>query len=764
MAKIDNLVNRNDAARQARQASDLYDRKSIPHSEVAVHLEQGWHEDRRLKTRTRIKKQKEPFKVLEDRFWSILYKMEFPTLSGLGGALFRDEQDRVTDQIDVLAQDEDVLILAECKFIGTKSTRINYSEVIGRLHGLREPAARMSRQGEHKWRIAPCLVVDGGFPNELAVQRSQQLGVPILTRTDLDYYEELVKHLGPAARYQILADLLPKKDVEGLRLTVPAIRGRMGDKTYYTFSMHPSDLLKISYVSHRMKGHGSDSTAYQRMVKKSRLNSIKEYISEGGVFPTNIVANLDERPRFDIAQQDERHGDEARFGWLTLQPKYRSAWIIDGQHRLYAYSGHAAASRDLLSVLAFEQLDEAAQANMFVDINSKQKSVPPSVLNALFSELHWYSDDPKARTQAVISRTIQRLNEDDVTSPFYGRIQQGEQSGDHYRSLTIAALFNKLDSSGFFFERKRGSHNMAFGPFWYEADNGHMVRRVQAVLNRWFGIVRDHNQEWWELGKAPGGGLCMNDSVVAHLDVLMEVFAHLKADKQFDWLEATNDELAESIKPYADSVGAFLASKDEQERREYRSYRGSQGQTYLSRTMQAWLREHFADFRPAGLDEFLESQKAENKSRAKELLDELELLVKNTVIAVLKEEYPDGDDWWLDGVPAAVRFDVSRRREEDKRAGGPEENYLFLIQYYEIISNSKNWKLFDRIFGLGSASNRKDDRLSWLKDVNNWRNIISHPSKGKGISSEDVHRLEEILNEVKRKSDDFYESHAVLAD
>jgi DNA sulfur modification protein DndB len=523
----------------------------------------------------------------------------------------------------------------------------------------------------------------------------------------------------------------------------------MGDRIYYTFSIHPADLLKISYVSHRMKGFGSDSMAYQRMIKKSRLSSIKQYISEGGVFPTNVVANLNHKPQFDVSEQDARHSGLSRFGWLTLQPKYKSAWIIDGQHRLYAYSGHEAAASDYLSILAFEELDEATQANMFVDINSKQKSVPPAVLNALYSELHWHSDDPKDRSQAVVSRAVQRLGTAQAESPFFGRILKEETSRDPYVSLTITALCNKLNASRFFFERKRGSRNMSFGPFWFEADNLQMVRRIETVLDRWFGVIRDHNEEWWELGKAPGGGLCMNDSVVAHLDVLMVVFDYLKDERKFDWLDANQTQLADAIEPFAHSIGEFLAQKDEAARREYRSYRGTQGQTYLSRSMQAHLREHFDNFNPLGLDEFLESQKVENKTRAKELLDELELLIKSTVIEVLKDEYPDGDDWWLEGVPAAVRTDVSKRREEDKRAGGAEENYLYLIQYYDIIT--KKWGLFESLFSLGSSNRKKEDRIAWLKDINTWRNVVSHPTTGKGISAEQVHQIEEIVNGIKEK-------------
>lgn len=555
MTIIDNIVLRTDSTALARRKRDSHLRISVRRSEVEERVQDGWVVDRRMKTTTRLKKEKSPAQSLEDRFWSIIYRMEFPLISGEGGALFKDQSNRMTDQIDVLAQDDEVLLLAECKHLGSKNSKLNYAEVIGRLHGLREPAAKaLQGKTENRIKVAPCLVVSGGKPHDLAYQRSVQLGVPILAEADIEYYESLVEHLGPAARYQFMADLLPGKEVEGLTIEAPAIRGRMGDSVFYTFSVHPADLLKTAYVSHRMRGQGSDASSYQRMVRRKRLDAIRRYISDGGVFPTNIVVNLHEKPRFDLASQASRLG-EARMGKLTLQPKYKSAWIIDGQHRLFAYSGHEYAARDYLTVVAFEQLDAPTQARLFVDINGEQKSVSRSLLNELFYELHWNSTDPNVRTKAVISKAVQGLGTDSGDSPFFGRIQNAEGGSDPVKCLTIASMFSALEKSGLFFERKSGSNNLAFGPFWYEADNTRMVKRVCAVLNSWFGLISAAAQEWWDLGKGDGGGLAMNDSVAANIDVLRSVFEHLRDNEGFQWLDATDAQLCAAISPFAGAVG-----------------------------------------------------------------------------------------------------------------------------------------------------------------------------------------------------------------
>src|SRR5260370_10612444 len=73
------------------------------------------------------------------------------------------------------------------------------------------------------------------------------------------------------------------------------------------------------------------------MIQKSRLKKMREYTSDDGNFPTNIVLNLEKSKysRFDIGKQ-EGTPQGATVGWLTLTPAYKSAWVIDGQHRLFA--------------------------------------------------------------------------------------------------------------------------------------------------------------------------------------------------------------------------------------------------------------------------------------------------------------------------------------------------------------------------------------------------------------------------------------------
>src|SRR5207302_10800908 len=96
------------------------------------------------------------------------------------------------------------------------------------------------------------------FISEEDKQRAKEGKIILFRENELSYYETLVAHLGPAAKYQFLADMLPGKNIPGLNMRVPAIKARMGRFTCYSFSIPPEYLLKISYVSHRSKGRESD--------------------------------------------------------------------------------------------------------------------------------------------------------------------------------------------------------------------------------------------------------------------------------------------------------------------------------------------------------------------------------------------------------------------------------------------------------------------------------------------------------------------------
>lgn len=417
-------------------------------------IEEGWSIEKKNKRSVRLKRQKTHGVYLEDRVWFLLYRMGFTHLSAEGGGCLEIDpkgSNSPVTRIDVVGVDTEIAVAIECKSAEHLKRRPQFQEELGKHSLIRQRFANSVNQqfsAPFKRQVALAMFTSNIILSDNDKKRAHEANVVLFDEQDLSYYESLISHLGPAARYQFLADMLSGKTIPGLEIRVPAIRSKMGGYNCYTFSVSPEYLLKISYVSHRAKGKASDVDTYQRMIRKSRLKNIGEYIDANGVFPTNIVINFDKKPHFDRREQ-ETDQESGVMGWLKIRPAYKSAWIIDGQHRLFAYSGHAKATKARLSVLAFETLPPSKQAELFIDINAKQKSVKQSLLQELSAELYWNATDPFIRVGAIISKAIQPLDTD-PESAFYQRILAADDKRDSTRCITLTSIFRALDNPEFY--------------------------------------------------------------------------------------------------------------------------------------------------------------------------------------------------------------------------------------------------------------------------------------------------------------------------
>jgi len=401
---IHNIHPLEDLRSLARARARAYETRSVAPELADTALVQGWEPDRPFRRSIRLKRPKRQGKLFEDRVWSLFYRLRFTHLSAEAGASLAvnpKSPNGPRSQIDVVAIDNEVAIAIECKVSEKPGKRPAFQEELAKHAIIRERfsnaiAGLLPSDAKRKTVLA--LFLSGVILSENDRQRATQSKVLLFDEEDLKYYESLASHIGPAAKYQLLADMLPGEPIPGLSIRVPAVKAKIGGFNCYTFSISPEYLLKIAYVSHRSRGKSSDVPTYQRMLNRTRLIRIREYISNDGIFPTNIVVNLNpKRLIFEkIAQQPKvlAESDAPLLGWLQIRPAYKSAWIIDGQHRLYAYSGHERAAKSRLVVLAFEGLPASRQASFFVDINAKQKAVKQSLLQELYAELHWDADEP----------------------------------------------------------------------------------------------------------------------------------------------------------------------------------------------------------------------------------------------------------------------------------------------------------------------------------------------------------------------------------
>lgn len=732
------------ASRKAK--SDEF--KSVRNPLVDEEIAAGWILDKRNKTTSRLYKPKTHDKNFEDRVWTLLYRMGFQFLSDQGGAylaLNANEPKGPDNQIDVVAIDDEVTFAIECKSSEKPRKFEDFSKDLAKHIGLRERFTRAVRDKFPSANKRPSVFAiwcSNIKPTDNDQTRADAVNVPLLGEQDLEYYEQLVWQVGTAARYQFLADLLEGRAVPGLQLTVPAIRSRFAGGIAYSFNVSPEYLLKIAFVSHRAKGKASDIDAYQRLLKKSRLKSIREYIAEGGFFPTNIVVNIAEQRwlTFDRGKQ-EAESKSSIFGWLHIRPAYRVAWIIDGQHRLFAYANHPLAKKSLISVIAFVGLEPSEQARLFVDINAQQRKVKQSLLQELYSELHWDAAEPEVRVQAILSKAIQIIDTD-IKSPFCGRILKADDPRTPIRCISFNGIFGAMSKGGFFIARTRKRIVVEFGPLW-DVNNDAILKRAVAILNGYFDLIRSEAAALWDLGSAEGGGLSMNDGVTVCINVLSSIFYHLHVTKRISLSTLDNDELLEAITPLARIVGQHFASLTSDQTVQFRALRGVQGQTTGTRRLEEAIQRVQPTFDPPGLKEFLEREKAQTTTRAYEVIKSTEQILQITVLGELKSEYGSNEeDWWFSAVPKGVRKKVDDRiNEEAGKSGGREQNFD-LIDYREIIE--ENWPLFESALGRGKGS--KSSRTKWVVDLNELRKRVMHASKGQSlpITEEQLALLEDI--------------------
>ena len=340
--KWEHIVTGEELTKIKRTKNVPYISKTIFASSLDDEKEEGWEflSDTKNPKKVKVKKDKPQDEVFEDTLWLLFANMGFFHMNSdnnfhmaYGDALGQ------TQQIDVFAADDETILIIECKSAVSLKDGVFKKEIeaLGsKMNGLRAEALKKYPQRKVKFIFATNNYRISPEDNS----RMDGLGIIHFSEQEINYYTELTKHLGTSARYQLLSNLFANTEIKGMDNLIPAIRGQMGGHTYYSFSIEPEKLLKIGYVLHRSEANNNMMPTYQRIIKKSRLNSVRKFINEEhGYFPNSIIISIDsKRPlQFDRSEKQVK-GAVADLGILHLPKKYKSAYIIDGQHRLYGYS------------------------------------------------------------------------------------------------------------------------------------------------------------------------------------------------------------------------------------------------------------------------------------------------------------------------------------------------------------------------------------------------------------------------------------------
>ena len=738
-----------EAKREHTDRSRPYEHRSVPTAEAEILLHQGWSEHRRFKTCIHMRRPRSHDNLLENRVWCLLYTLGYSEISrgrDFQVLIRRHGAEDLYKQVDVLARDDETVLVVECQSRETLG-RPRLELALADFAALKGPLSTVinRRYGSSvKPKVVWIFVTNNIVWSESDKQRAQGHSIRRVTERELTYYEQLARHLGPAARFQILAEFLDGQKIPALAdRKVPAIRGKLGGQTYYSFVTTPRDLLKIAFVNHRTLNDPKALPTYQRLLTRSRVVKIGEYISSGGFFPTNLLLNLKKKARFEIVKADKDTG--VTYGYLYLPDEYKSAWVIDGQHRLYGYSrlSDSFLGQNLL-VVAFERLAIEQEARLFVTINHEQKSVPRTLLDDLQGDLNWGSDVPRDRLGALAARVIGQLN-DHFAGPFYNRVVRQGISATAQTCLTIPALRQGLLHSKLLGEVVLKNHYSP-GPLTGTTDDDTVDRACQ-FLNAFFGYIQRSNPRLWEKGRE--GFVCVNVGIQGFLVLAASLIQHGEEQEGIGAHQLSPDQLQNEVGAYLTPIEKKLQHADEAWAGNHLKVKyGSGGRRQYHYRLCRMVRESHAQFSPPGYAEWREEQSEERNETAQSQIRDISTEVHGRVFAKLRERYGD-DKYFEDGI-TDIKMKVKafeRQQEDPKRL--QLDSYLDFIDYKTIVSKRQHWPLFREAFNIPEPGDKGlAKNLKWMSRINELRRISAHPTKERHFTMTDFDYLDWIHREL----------------
>lgn len=541
----------------------------------------------------------------------------------------------------------------------------------------------------------------------------------------INYYYEMLKQIGLATRYQLLGGLFHGQEIPEMDNEIPAIKGKMGGHTYYSFSIEPEKLLKIGYVLHRNKANVNMMPTYQRIIKRARLKSIHKFIDEKkGYFPNSIIISIDSGKKKDLEFNKANTQSEtsiSKIGLLYLPKKYRSAFIIDGQHRLYGYANSIYKNSNSIPVVAFLNLNRTEQVKLFMQINENQKAVSKNLRNTLNADLLWTSDSYTEQLTALRSRIAIFLGES-RNSALYDKISIGEDN----KIITQQAFENALKKCNFLGKVTKNKIE-ELGSF-YNGDLDDCYDKLSELLRYTFNYLKESIPDIWE---DPSSIVVINKGVYAIIKIQSDIVDYL-LEKGI--ISNTNSPklIFDESKTYLDSIIVFFQDIDDETEKALRKAYGTAGDTKYWRTLQQVIYENHKKFIPPGLEDYNKKEEKAYNTKTFEYVREIETFFKEDFKEKLIDEF--GSGWLKKGVPPStlkkahdLAFEKNMQIEdEDKEV--EDWDCLTIIAYRSIAL--KNWrpifeKEYARLEGDKKTGN-KEDKTKWMVHLEKIRNKTVH--------------------------------------
>lgn len=236
-----------------------------------------------------------------------------------------------------------------------------------------------------------------------------------LNITDTDIGDDTTE----ASQKKIKATIISPEETTGLKNGVRIV----------SFMMSAETLIKNCYVLRKDNWEDS-ATLYQRLIRKEKIKNIRDFLTKKEqAFYNNIIVALPDGVYFedkDSNIKSVKDFDAYNVCSMIIPDRMNSICIIDGQHRVYAhYEGDSNDKNEekiselrkklhlLVTGLIFPPEMSVAErtrieSEIFLEINSKAKPVPPDIILHIEQLKDPLSDKGLARA------VIEKLNKERV--------------------------------------------------------------------------------------------------------------------------------------------------------------------------------------------------------------------------------------------------------------------------------------------------------------------------------------------------------------
>lgn len=324
------------------------------------------------------------------------------------------------------------------------------------------------------------------------IEYAKERNISVWNEDQLRYFEKVVDAIGQYAKYEIINSFGVNTREEKDTYTALAIRFCQpyphSGTNLFLFTIPPEKLLKTCVIHRKVQG---SADAYQRMLSKKRLGSIRKFVSRSDcLLPPNIIVHLGETVAWESVPIPEKNsrgngfvlarGGDYELVVLRIPMAYASLELIDGQHRLYGFVGTEPKIRENfnLVVLGIKDLPYEKRRDTFVAINDKARRVDANLVAFL---KHTYDEQQCQKDNELMAiRVVVELNR---TTPFKNKIKLLD-FGD--RKITLKGF------SGYDLKRLLGPRGLL------RQHHQNNSKAYIGAMRTYFGVLRSLFPKQWE--------------------------------------------------------------------------------------------------------------------------------------------------------------------------------------------------------------------------------------------------------------------------